>query len=64
MMPITVHDAAVSLIGIVLGLAVGAGCRYFGIPSPAPPHLLGAFILLAMTIGYVVGGHVFGSGHL
>ena len=39
-------------IGLVLGIVVGAGCRFFDIPSPAPPRLIGAFLLLAMTLGF------------
>ena len=39
-------------IGLVLGIVVGAGCRLFDIPSPSPPRLIGAFLLLAMTLGF------------
>jgi XapX domain-containing protein len=45
-------------IGIVVGLAIGAACRLFDIPSPAPPRVIGAIILIAMTLGYVVGGEI------
>ena len=31
-----------STIGIVLAFALGFACRAFGIPSPAPPLILGA----------------------
>ena len=44
------------LSGIILGIAVGAGCRWFGIPCPAPPHLTGAIILIAMTLGFLAAG--------
>jgi XapX domain-containing protein len=47
-----------SIIGLLLGLGVGAGCRFFDIPSPAPPRLLGAFMLLAMTLGFVGADHL------
>jgi XapX domain-containing protein len=40
-------------IGLVLAFAVGFGCRTFGIPSPAPPLIVGALLVMAMTIGYV-----------
>jgi len=46
------------VIGLLLGLIIGAGCRFFDLPSPAPPRLIGAFMLLAMTAGYVVAGHI------
>ena len=41
------------LLGIVLGLVIGLGCRLFDIPSPAPPKLVGALLVFAMTLGYV-----------
>lgn len=49
---------AATLIGLIVGLLIGAGCRYFDIPSPAPPRLIGAFMLVAMTLGFVVAGYV------
>jgi XapX domain-containing protein len=42
-----------TLAGIVLGLCIGAGCRWFGIPLPSPPNLIGALLVVAMTIGYI-----------
>ncbi|MGN6153684.1 MAG: DUF1427 family protein [Lysobacteraceae bacterium] len=39
-------------IGIVLAALIGMGCRVFGIPSPAPPLLIGALLVVAMTSGY------------
>jgi len=44
------------LIGCALGLLIGAGCRYFDIPSPAPPSPIGALLVVAMTAGFVVAG--------
>ena len=41
-----------AIIGLLLGLIIGAGCRLFDIPSPAPPRLIGACLLLAMTVGF------------
>ena len=49
-------------IGLVLGLVVGAGCRFFDIPSPAPPRFIGACLLLAMTLGFVVADQVLPPG--
>lgn len=40
-------------LGLLLGLAIGAGCRYLDIPSPAPPVLQGALLVVAMTLGYI-----------
>jgi len=41
-------------LGFALAFALGFGCRVFGIPSPAPPILMGALLVLAMTCGYVL----------
>jgi XapX domain-containing protein len=49
-------------IGLVLGLVVGAGCRFFDIPSPAPRRFIGACLLLAMTLGFVVADHILPAG--
>jgi XapX domain-containing protein len=51
-----------STIGVLLGVAVGAGCRWFDIPSPAPPRLIGAALLLAMTLGFVLADSVLPAG--
>jgi XapX domain-containing protein len=40
------------LIGVIVAFVVGAGCRYFDIPVPSPPVLPGAFLVVAMTLGY------------
>jgi XapX domain-containing protein len=41
------------LVAPALGLAIGAGCRWFGLPLPAPDKLVGALLVVAMTLGYV-----------
>jgi XapX domain-containing protein len=41
------------VIGLALALLIGAGCRLLGIPAPAPPALVGALLVLAMTAGYL-----------
>ena len=41
-------------MGLLLGLGIGALCRFLAIPSPAPPLLPGALLVLAMTLGYIV----------
>ena len=45
------------VIGIVLAFALGFACRAFGIPSPAPPLILGALLVMTMTIGYIAVDH-------
>lgn len=41
------------LIGLVVGFGIGLACRLLGIPSPAPPAIEGALLVLAMTGGYL-----------
>lgn len=52
-----------TLIGLTVGLLIGGSCRYFDIPSPAPPRLIGAFLLVAMTLGFGVADHLLSHGH-
>ena len=40
-------------IGVAIALFIGAACRYFDIPVPAPPKLVGALLILAVTVGYL-----------
>jgi XapX domain-containing protein len=42
-----------SAVGLVLAFALGFACRAFGIPSPAPPLILGALLVVTMTVGYI-----------
>ena len=44
------------LIAIALGLGIGAGCRWFDIPLPAPTRMVGALLVVAMTVGFVLAG--------
>jgi XapX domain-containing protein len=41
------------LIAITLGLGIGAGCRWFDLPLPAPPKLVGALLVVAITLGFL-----------
>jgi XapX domain-containing protein len=43
-----------AVIGLILAFALGFACRAFGIPSPAPPVIVGALLVMAMTVGYVL----------
>jgi XapX domain-containing protein len=47
-----------AIVGLALGLVIGVGCRFFDIPSPAPPRLIGACPLLAMTVGFVTADYI------
>jgi XapX domain-containing protein len=40
-------------IGIVLALLIGGACRYFRIPVPAPPSLMGVVLIAGITAGYI-----------
>jgi XapX domain-containing protein len=41
------------VLGLLLGLGIGALCRFLAIPSPAPPVLPGALLVVTMTLGYI-----------
>jgi XapX domain-containing protein len=41
-------------IGLTLAFIIGFACRAFDIPSPAPPVLVGALLVVAMTTGYLI----------
>lgn len=51
-----------ALAGILLGLGIGAGCRWFDVPAPAPPKLTGALLVIAMTLGFLATDHVLARG--
>ena len=42
-----------TVIGLGLAFAVGAACRWFDLPAPAPPKILGALLVAAVTLGYI-----------
>jgi XapX domain-containing protein len=41
------------LIGCCIAFGIGAGCRYFNIPTPAPSALKGVLLVAMMTLGYI-----------
>lgn len=41
------------VISLALGLGIGIACRWFDLPLPAPPKLVGALLVLAITLGFV-----------
>src|SRR5258705_11472109 len=45
------------LIGLVLAVCVGIGCRWFGIPLPGPPAIMGAAMAVAMATGYTAADY-------
>uniref|UniRef100_UPI0010F95208 XapX domain-containing protein n=1 Tax=Parerythrobacter lutipelagi TaxID=1964208 RepID=UPI0010F95208 len=40
-------------VGLLLAFVIGYGCRWFGLPLPAPPKLLGALLVITMTVGFL-----------
>ncbi|SDL24464.1 XapX domain-containing protein [Modicisalibacter muralis] len=44
-------------LGLLLALAIGVACRLATIPLPAPPVLIGALLVVAMSVGYTVTDH-------
>ncbi len=45
-------------LGLGMGLVIGAGCRWFDVPLPAPPKLVGALLVVAMTTGFLATDYV------
>lgn len=41
-------------MSLALGFAIGAACRWFGIPSPAPTSVVGALLVVSTTSGFIV----------
>ena len=41
------------IAGLLLGFLIGVGCRFFDVPVPSPPKLVGALLVVAMTLGYL-----------
>ena len=50
-----------SLLGLLLGLTIGAVCRIFDVPVPSPPKLMGALLVLSITVGYVAADRLLGG---
>jgi XapX domain-containing protein len=46
--------SVVELAGLLVALAIGAGCRALDLPSPAPPRIEGALLVVAMTAGFLL----------
>lgn len=40
------------VLGLMLALAISVACRLAGIPLPAPPVLIGALLVVFMTLGF------------
>ncbi|HSR51697.1 MAG TPA: DUF1427 family protein [Acidobacteriota bacterium] len=49
------------VISVLIGIGIGAACRWFKLPVPAPPTLIGALLVTSITVGYQVTDHWLGS---
>jgi XapX domain-containing protein len=47
------HMIAIA-VGLLFAFAIGAFCRWFDIPSPSPPRMIGALLVVAMTVGFLI----------
>lgn len=45
-------------LGFLLAFGIGVVCRVAGVPLPAPPVLIGALLVVAMSTGYVLTDRV------
>jgi XapX domain-containing protein len=45
------------IVGLILAVCVGIACRWFGIPLPGPPAIMGAAMAVAMASGYTATDH-------
>ena len=46
------------LIAFIVAFGIGAGSRWTGVPSLAPQAIIGAFLIVAMSAGYVSADHL------
>jgi len=45
-------------LGLLLAFLLGVATRLFRLPVPAPPSLLGATLVVAVTTGYLLAEHL------
>lgn len=50
-----------AIFGISLGFIIGCACRWFDLPLPAPPKIVGALLVVFMTCGFLAGELFFQS---
>ena len=48
-----------AILGLGLAFMIGASCRFFQVPLPAPQKLSGALLVLTMTLGFLAGNLIF-----
>lgn len=57
-------DTLKTIIGVALAFALGAACRWIDIPVPAPNKLIGAVLVVAVTLGYLAADRALPTGAL
>jgi XapX domain-containing protein len=48
-------------LGFLLAIGIGVVCRLASVPLPAPPILIGALLVVAMSTGYALADRI--AGH-
>lgn len=46
------------VLGILVALAIGAIVRLLRLPVPSPPTVVGALMVLGLTVGYLVADYL------
>lgn len=41
-----------------LGGAIGFACRWLDLPLPAPPRMVGALLVVSITLGFMLAGRL------
>ncbi|MCC4586357.1 DUF1427 family protein [Xanthomonas melonis] len=49
---------SMAVVGVLLALLIGVGCRMLDLPLPAPPRLTGALLVVAMSGGFILADWV------
>ena len=43
-----------TVLGFALAFTIGVVCRVSNIPVPAPPAIIGALLVVSMTLGFIL----------
>ncbi|MEM6638629.1 MAG: DUF1427 family protein [Pseudomonadota bacterium] len=46
------------IAGWLVAFSIGGACRLAGVPVPAPPAIVGAMLVVSITVGYELAGVV------
>ncbi|MEN1727801.1 MAG: DUF1427 family protein [Pseudomonadota bacterium] len=50
-----------TVTGLILAFVIGLGCRWFDLPVPAPPRIMGALLVVVMTLGFLSADYLVGA---